>query len=542
LKVYGKDKGCFHNGSYIISWCVGHLVSLADASSYGEQYKKWDNVPVIPSDWNYVVKENTKEQFNILKKFMNADYVHEVVCATDAGREGELIFWHTYKMAECEKPVKRLWISSLEDSAIRNGFANLRSSKEFDNLYKSALCRERADWLVGINATRFFTTLYKSDKPLSIGRVQTPTLAMLVQRDNDIKNFIKEKYYTVEINCGEYSAFSEKFTDFEQADKLQKLCKIAKAKVVDISTEEKKINTPKLYDLTTLQRDANRIYGFTAQQTLDTVQRLYDSRLSTYPRTDSQYLTEDMEETARTVIKAIISKTKFAEHTQYTAENANLKSVMNNKMVSDHHAIIPTINIATTEFFNLTDMDRKILYLISARLLSATAEQHIYENTTVTLDCNRYKFTARGKTVIRKGYKQISDNFFNCVRIKQDAEDKTLPKIQLDNEYNVTSKTVEHYTQPPKPFTEDTLLSAMERAGNEDYSTDDVEHKGLGTPATRANIIETIISRGYAQRNEKQLIPTDIGKKLIECVPEKLKSAKLTAMAKQQNNTNKYHN
>jgi DNA topoisomerase-3 len=359
--------------------------------------------------------------------------------------------------------------------------------------------------------------------------VQTPTLAMLVQRDNDIKNFIKEKYYTVEINCGEYTAFSEKFTDFGQADKLQKLCKIAKAKVVDISTEEKKINPPRLYDLTTLQRDANRIYGFTAQQTLDTVQRLYDNRLSTYPRTDSQYLTKDMEETARMVISAIMNKTQFAEHTQYTVKNANIQSVINNKKVSDHHAIIPTINIETTDFCNLTDMDRKILYLISARLLSATAEQHIYENTMVTLDCNGYKFTAKGKAVIRKGYKQILDNFFNCVRIKQDAEDKTLPNIQFDNEYNVTSKTVEHYTQPPKPFTEDTLLSVMERAGNEDYTTDDVERKGLGTPATRASIIETIISRGYAQRNKKQLVPTDMGKKLIECVPEKLKSAKLTA-------------
>jgi len=459
---------------------------------------------------------------------MNDTEVSEVICATDAGREGELIFRHVYNMAGCTKKIKRLWISSLEDSAIKKGFENLKDGNDYENLYKSALCRERADWLVGINATRFFTTLYNSNKALSIGRVQTPTLAMLVERENAIKNFIKEKYFTLEINCGEFFAYTDEIISEEEAKTLFNSCKIGRAKVIDIVKEEKKINPPKLYDLTTLQRDANRIFGFTAQQTLDSVQRLYDSKLSTYTRTDSRYLTEDMEDTAREIIEIIKNITDFSKNIDYTA---NIKSVMNNKKVSDHHAIIPTANIKNTDLSALTDTDKKILYLISARLLSAAAEKYVYENTVVTLKCNDIVFKTKGKTVINKGYRQIDDNFFNFLKCKpeEQEEEKNLPLIEIDSEYNITSKIIEHYTQPPKPYTEDTLLSAMERAGNSDYDTDEVERKGLGTPATRAGIIETVISRGYSERNKKQLIPTEKGKKLIECVPEKLKSAKLTA-------------
>ena len=528
LGISKKGKGYIENDEYIVSWCIGHLIGLAEPESYGEEYKKWDKLPIIPSHWNYVIKTNTGEQFSIVKKLMNDTDVSEVICATDAGREGEIIFRHVYNMSKCSKKIKRLWISSLEDSAIKKGFENLKDGDYYENLYQSALCRERADWLVGINATRFFTTLYNSDKALSIGRVQTPTLAMLVKRDNDIKNFVKEKYFTIEMNCGEFCAYTDKIMFEEKAKLLLDSCKIGRAKVVDIVKEEKKINPPKLYDLTTLQRDANRIFGFTAQQTLESVQRLYDNKLLTYPRTDSQYLTEDMEDTARDVIEILKSITDFTKNTDY---KANIKPVMNNKKVSDHHAVIPTVNIISTNLSELLDTDKRTLYLTAARLLTAAAEKYVYENTVVTLKCNDIVFKAKGKTVINKGYRQIDDNFFDFIRYKPEKteEEKNLPSIQLGDEYNITSKIVEHYTQPPKPYTEDTLLSAMERAGNSSYDTDDIERKGLGTPATRAGIIETVISRGYAERKNKQIIPTEKGKKLVECVPEKLKSAKLTA-------------
>lgn len=528
LGISKKGKGYIENDEYIVSWCIGHLIGLAEPESYGEEYKKWDKLPIIPSKWNYSVKTSTGEQFSILKKLMNDTDISEVICATDAGREGEIIFRHVYNMAKCTKKIKRLWISSLEDSAIKKGFENLKDGDYYENLYQSALCRERADWLVGINATRFFTTLYNSDKALSIGRVQTPTLAMLVRRDNDIKNFVKEKYFTLEMNCGEFFACTDKIVLEEEAKTLLDGCKIGRAKVIDVTKEEKKINPPKLYDLTTLQRDANRIFGFTAQQTLESVQRLYDKKILTYPRTDSQYLTEDMEDTARDVIEILKSITDFTKNTDY---NANVKPVMNNKKVSDHHAVIPTVNIVSANLSELLDTDKKILYLTAARLLTATSEKYIYENIVVTLKCNDVIFKAKGKTIINKGYRQIDDNFFDFIRYKPEKteEEKNLPPIQLGSEYNITSKIVGHYTQPPKNYTEDTLLSAMERAGNSSYDTDNVERKGLGTPATRAGIIETVISRRYVERKNKQFIPTEKGKKLIECVPEKLKSAKLTA-------------
>ncbi len=527
LGISKKRKGYIENDEYIVSWCIGHLIGLAEPENYGEEYKNWNKLPIIPSQWNYVVKTSTGEQFSILKKLMNDIDVSEVICATDAGREGELIFRHVYAMAGCTKKIKRLWISSLEDSAIKKGFENLKDGDYYENLYQSALCRERADWLVGINATRFFTTLYNSDKALSIGRVQTPTLAMLVKRDSDIQNFVKEKYFSLEMNCGEFFAYTDKITSEEEAKILFKNCKIGRAKVIDIVKEKKKISPPKLYDLTTLQRDANRIFGFTAQQTLESAQRLYDSKLLTYPRTDSQYLTEDMEDTTRDVIEILKSITDFTKDTNY---NANIKLVMNNKKVSDHHAIIPTVSIVSANLSELMDTDKKTLYLTAARLLTATAEENTYENTVVTLKCNDIVFKTKGKTVINKGYRQIDDNFFDFIMYKPEkSTEKDLPSVQIGNEYNITSKIVEHYTQPPKPYTEDTLLSSMERAGNSSYDTDDVERKGLGTPATRAGIIETVISRGYAERKNRQLIPTEKGKKLIECVPEKLKSAKLTA-------------
>ena len=531
LSVNNKKDGYIENDNYIISWCVGHLVELAPPESYGEEYKNWDNLPIMPDDYNYIIKPASKKQFETLKKLMSDSSVSEIVCATDAGREGELIFRHTYKMAECKKPFKRLWISSLEDAAIKEGFQNLHIGFDYDNLYLSALCRERADWLVGINATRFFTTLYKSASVLSIGRVQSPTLAMIVERDNQIANFKKEKYYTVEINCGDFSATSEKILNFVQAESIKNKCDNAQATVTDVKKEFKKTAPPKLYDLTSLQRDANKLYGFTAQQTLESVQRLYDNKLSTYPRTDSRYLTEDMEQTARNIITIIANV--MPELCRNTEINPNVAVVMNNKKVSDHHAIIPTANIEKTDLKSLTDTDRKMLLLIAHRLISATSESFEYESTSVTLNCSDTEFKTVGKMVTKNGFRTIEENlkmYLNCKDEEStDKEEKTLPNISVNQTFEVVSSIKDHYTQPPKPYTEDTLLSAMERAGNEDYDTDEVERKGLGTPATRANIIETIIKRGYVERKKKQLISTEKGKSIYSILPEELKSAKMTA-------------
>jgi DNA topoisomerase-3 len=448
-----------------------------------------------------------------------------------AGREGELIFRLVYNQAKCNKPIERLWISSLEDNAIRKGFENLKPGKEYDNLYKSALCRERADWLIGMNATRYFTVNNGNKGVLSIGRVQTPTLAMIVNRDFEIANFVKSKYYTVEINCGAFTATSDKITNLEQAQALTKSCQIAKAFVADIKKENKSVNPPKLYDLTSLQRDANKIYGFTAQQTLNTLQKLYEAKLVTYPRTDSRYLTDDMESTVAEVIKAVTNITDFAKG---IVDNPNIKPTLDSTKVSDHHAIIPTANIQSATFTALSTDEIKIMYMVIARLLSATAPKYRYESTTITLNCNNNIFTATGKTITDKGFKAVDEQLAIFAKCKiDDTNTPTLPKITINQEYAVTSKLLEHYTQPPKPYTEDTLLSAMERAGNEDYTTDDVERKGLGTPATRANIIETLVFREYIERKGKNLISTDKGKSLINIVPDILKSAKMTAMAKQ---------
>lgn len=527
-KVLGsnqKQNGYYKGNGYIVSWCIGHLVSLAPPESYGEKYKNWNELPVIPQSWNYELKENTKKQFFILEKLMFSDEVDYIVCATDAGREGELIFRHVYNYAGCKKPFKRLWISSLEENSVRQGFQNLKDSTVYDNLYKSALCRERADWLVGINATRLITRLYDSTDVLSIGRVQTPTLSLIVERDNEIANFQKEKYYTVVINCGEFKATSDKINDISEAKNFCKNCK--QAKVSAVNKEVKTIKPPKLYDLTTLQREANRIYGFTAKQTLESLQNLYDNKLATYPRTDSRYLTDDMYDTAKAIIDVIKQKFDFAKGIEDTT---NINAVIDNKKVSDHHAIIPTININKVDISTLTDTEKKILYLISIRLLSSTSSKHIYESTSVKLVCSDREFTASGKKILEKGYKAIEEQFYSLVKIK--SEDKTeniLPEIKEGDVFDVTAETAERFTKSPKPYTEDTLLSAMERSGNDDYDTDEVEKKGLGTPATRAAIIETLIERGYVSRNKKQLISTPKGQSIIKAVPDSVKSSKLTA-------------
>lgn len=527
-KVIGavnRNDGYIEGNGYIVTWCIGHLVSLAPPESYDEKYKKWDELPIIPVVWKYEVLPGTKKQFGILKKLMNSGKVDTVICATDAGREGELIFRHVYNEAGCKKPIERLWVSSLEDEAIKKGFGNLKSGMEYNNLYQSALCREHADWLVGINATRHFTVKNGNKGVISIGRVQTPTLALIVERDSEIRNFKKGYYYTVEINCGGFKAVSSKYENEEQA---QVLCNNSNtAFVTDVKKENKVITPPKLYDLTSLQRDANRMLGFTAQQTLDILQKLYEAKLVTYPRTDSRFLTEDMEDTALAVINTITEAISFKINSK-----PNIKPVMNNAGVSDHHAIIPTINIKTADFKAFDDNSVKLLHLISSRLLSATSPKCEYESTTVILSCADTDFTAVGKVVKNIGFKEIEKQLVSMIKNKpEDKEDNIsiLPDIIKGVEYAVNAKVIKHESQPPKPFTEDTLLSAMEKAGSTDFVDNCYERKGLGTPATRANIIETLIKRGYIERKGKQLISTDKGAKVVYSVPEVLRSAKMTA-------------
>lgn len=525
-----KKKGYYQGNGYIVSWCYGHLVGLAEPESYDNKFKQWKNVPVIPSRWIYEIKENTRSQFEIIKNLMNHITVDTVINAADAGREGELIFRHVYEMSGCRKPVKRLWLSSLEDSAIREGFENLKDSSYYENLYKSALCRERADWIVGMNMTRFFTVLYNSTKPLTIGRVQTPTLALIVERDRLISSFTREKYYTVVLNCGAFSCESERFSDLGEAESIVKRCNLSHAVVGNIIKEEKKVSPPKLYDLTALQREANRLYGYTAQQTLEALQRLYDNKLVTYPRTDSRFLTEDMADTARSIIDVIKERFDFAKTTE---NEPNISAVMDNSKVTDHHALIPTANIKTADFEKIITTDKNILYLIAERLLTATAEKYVYEDTKVILDCQGIKFTAKGKIPLNMGFKEIAKAFADYVikpeDVKADSHRNSLPEISEGRSFAVTAELSEHYTSPPKPFTEDTLLAAMENAGNSDYNTDEAERKGLGTPATRASIIETIITRGYAERKGKSLTSTEKGKNIIKIMPEKLCSPKMTA-------------
>ena len=526
-----RKDGYLEGNEYLVSWCVGHLVELAQPESYEEAWKKWsyESLPIIPQEWQHEVKSDTKAQYQILKKLMHDDRVDAVVCATDAGREGELIFRLTYNMAGCRKPMKRLWISSMEESAIRDGFHNLRPGSDYDNLYHSALCRQEADWLVGINGTRLFTVLY-GGKALKVGRVQTPTLAMLVDREAKIMNFKKEAYYVVHILGNGLDAVSEHICDKAEAEKIAGVCANGQALVTAVVKEEKWIAPPKLYDLTTLQRDANRLFGFTAKQTLEYTQSLYEKKLVTYPRTDSQYLSDDMEGTARNVIEAIFNSLLFEQNIMF---NPDVKKVLNSKKVTDHHAIIPTMEIVKQDLKAIPESEMKILSLCANRLLCATAEKHIYNSTKAELTCNGMVFKVSGKEIWKNGWKDFEDFFKNSYKTTEDKKDsddtKKLPELTEGMTIEVEqTKVSEHFTQPPKHFTEDSLLSAMERAGSEDMD-DDVERKGLGTPATRADIIEKLVKDGFVKREKKQMIPTEDGMKLITVLPDVVKSPKLTA-------------
>lgn len=521
-----KQNGYWQGGGYLVSWCIGHLVSFAEAGQYDEKYCKWryEDLPILPQPWQFIVPDEKKQQFEVLRALLNRPDVDSVTAATDAGREGELIFRFVYQMAGCTKPVKRLWISSMEDAAIREGFANLCPDSDYDALYQSALCRAKADWLVGINATRLFSVLYH--KTLTVGRVQTPTLKMLVDRDAKILRFQKERYYTVGIQSGSLKADSGRIASMDEADTLKNACAGASAICSSVKREKKTEQPPKLYDLTTLQREANRLFGFTAKQTLDYAQQLYEKKLLTYPRTDSQYLTEDMGQTAQHLVSDLLGLLPFAQGLALTPD---VDRVLNSKKVSDHHAITPTAEFVKQGFTGLAESECKLMNLVCAKLLCAVAVPHEYETVAAVFSCAGNEFTAKGKTVLIPGWKEIDQRF--RATLKADTEEEVLnalPELAEGQNFSVTTDILEHFTSPPKAYTEDTLLSAMERAGAEDMP-EEAERKGLGTPATRAAILEKLVQMGFVQRKGKQLVPTKDGINLAVVLPESLTSPALTA-------------
>ena len=518
LGADGREDGCFIGNGYIVSWCFGHLAELASAEVYDERYGKWrcEDLPILPQPWRYSVTRGKQKQFDLLRDLLRSDEVSEVINACDAGREGELIFRTVYALSGCTKPMKRLWISSMEDEAIREGFNDLRPGSEYDSLYEAALCRSRADWLVGINATRLFSVLYH--RTLNVGRVVSPTLALIVQREAEIKAFTPTPFYTVELSAGGIEAASERFSEKADAEGLQKVCKGASATVSAVERKEKTEKAPALYDLTTLQRDANRLLGYTAQQTLDYLQALYEKKLCTYPRTDSRFLTDDMADKVSEIaaVAANISGRALAE--------ANAKQVCNSKKVSDHHAIVPTVTAGSADLSALPAGELAILKLVSVQVLCAVGSPHVYAETAATLDCGDAAFTAKGKAVLSMGWKSY---------LEQEQKDKPLPELSEGASFPVDSVTVrEGKTTPPKRFTEDTLLSVMETAGAKE-TPDDAERKGLGTPATRAAILEKLVSTGFVERKKQKkavsLVPSPGGTALITVLPEQLQSPLLTA-------------
>ncbi|MCD7771553.1 MAG: DNA topoisomerase 3 [Oscillospiraceae bacterium] len=528
-KVLGareRRDGYLEGSGYVVSWCVGHLVELALPGSYDERYAKWrkEDLPILPRQWQYQVSSATKKQFGILRQLMNRSDVESLICATDAGREGELIFRLVYHQCGCTKPFERLWISSMEDSAIRDGFASLRPGSEYDALYEAALCRERADWLVGINATRLFSCLYR--QTLNVGRVMTPTLGMVVQREAAISAFVPEPFYTVRLLADGCEAVSDRFTEKSAAVALRDACKKEMQTVVKtVVRKEKQEKPPALYDLTTLQRDANRLLGFTAQQTLTYLQSLYERKLATYPRTDSRYLTEDMAET----LPGLVSLTATAFDLDGSLP-VHAAQVIDSKKVSDHHAVIPTRELQNCNFAAMPKGEFAVLQLISARLLCAVGEPYRYAETTVELECAGQVFTAKGRTVLDEGWKAVEKRFFPN---KVEKQAPVLPELSMDGTLPIASVDVkEGKTSPPKHFTEDLLLQAMETASADEFP-DEAERKGIGTPATRAGIIEKLVQKGFLERKGsgkvKNLLPTDKGEALVTVTPEQIQSPSMTA-------------
>lgn len=544
-KVIGaakKEKGYFSGNGYYVSWCVGHLIRSAMPEEYNPELKKWtfEALPFVPEKWQTVIIDATKDQYSTLKSLIIRNDVTELICATDAGREGELIFRLVYEKTGCKKPFKRLWISSMEESAIKEGFNNLKDGKEYDNLYYAALCRMHADFLVGINATRLYSCLYS--KTLNIGRVQSPTINLIVSRQREIENFIPQPYYVLTADCGEFKA-SNKVNDLDTANKIVAKCNGKKGSITQIKKEEKTENPEALYDLTSLQREANRLLGFSAQQTLDIAQSLYENKLLTYPRTDSRYLTEDMKNSAFETINSILTLKHFDTMTlnNYDTKQLNISRIINNKKVNDHHAIIPTKTLAAADLEKLPTAERQILTLVIYRLLTAPYAAYKYTQTNVMLDIEGESFKATGKQIVSMGYKEFQNNLIALLKAKQDKEDSTdeqdnnnlppqLTEGQTFNNVPVTKETKK--TKPPQPYTEETLLAAMEKAGcfiEDEELKDSVKYCGLGTPATRAGIIERIIKTGFIERKGKKLLATQTAYTLMDLLPEKLKHPDLTA-------------
>lgn len=530
LSAYKKQDGYMEGENCLVSWCLGHLAEYARPEEYDERYAKWqfDDLPIIPEKWKLQVSADKKKQFSVLKDLMNREDIEYLVNGCDAGREGELIFQRVYDLSGCRKPVRRLWISSMEDEAIRNGFHEMKDAGFYSNLCMAAVCRAQADWLIGMNATRAYTTKYY--KKLVVGRVQTPTLAMLTERQDRIEHFQKETFYRVELTDGKLVVVSENITNKADAELLAALCDGSEAIITELNREQKKISPPKLYDLTSLQREANRYFGFTAKKTLDLLQELYEEKLVTYPRTDSRFVTEDMIGTVEELAGKMPLLLPFVE---YGKLGHNIKRVINNAKVSDHHAILPTKVAVEKGIVDLPVDKKNLLMLIGQQVLQAVGEDYLYEQTDVTVNCQKNEFTARGKTAVQMGFKDVERAFrSHCVKAEKEDTDKQLEipygyqkGMQL---FNIKAETSTHYTSPPKSFNEDTLLAAMETAGNKEFD-EKTEKKGLGTPATRASTIEKLVASGYAQRKGKQIIPTAEGRELIRVMPENLKSAGLTA-------------
>lgn len=512
--------------NYLVSWCIGHLVGLCDAYEYDERYKSWryDDLPIVPEEWKTKVLDSTAKQFKVLKDLMHRSDVTEIICATDAGREGELIFRLVYEQAGCRKPVQRLWISSMEEKSIQEGFENLRDGSYYDDLYQSALCRARADWLIGINASRLFSVLYK--KNLKVGRVVTPTLAMIVERNQKITEFKKEQYYETALSFGNVRALSEKITDRKQAEQLADRCRGKNCQVILDEKKVKNVSTPRLYDLTTLQRDANRILGYTAQETLEAAQSLYEDGLITYPRTDSEYLNDEMDATEEELIEIVEALMDFMDLSDYEPD---IRKTLNSKKVTDHHAIIPTEKLTSDKIRKLGERQRNVLILIETRLLMATSKPYIYESHKCELLCEGTKFYLNFRDVLQSGFKSIERQMYLYFGKKCPEEEDPEIHLVLKMSYGpCDTEVLEKWTQPPRQFTEDSLLAAMERAGNEDL-TKETEKKGLGTPATRAAIIEKLVSSGFVTRENKNLVPTNDGNVLITILPDEIKSPKMTA-------------
>jgi len=547
-KVIGanqKKDGYLEGNGYIVSWCVGHLIELANPEHYDEKYKKWrkEDLPIFPAPFLYQVTASTKKQYQVLKELMKRPDIDGLVEATDAGREGELIFRLVYKQAGCKKPFERLWISSMEDKAIKEGFANLKPGAEYDDLYEAALCRERADWLVGINATRFFSTVY--GQTLNVGRVMTPTLAMIVEREAEIKGFKPENFYTVQMLVSGVAVTSKRFKTKQEAEELvEKINAADKAKISKMETTTKTEKPPLLYDLTSLQRDANKYYGFTAQQTLDYTQSLYEKKLVTYPRTDSRYLTDDMDDS--TARLCCLMKDKYG-YTKMVP--ISTKQVLNSSKVSDHHAIIPTENVSDADYSEIPSGEQKILGLVTARLLSSVGDSAEITEYALEVECAGEVFKAKSKCITSPGWHLLEDWILG--KKQDDGEDDSGKKDDggsygileiLEADASLLSegrelpardpKVKEGKTTPKKRFTEDSLLSAMESAGAKDMP-DEVERKGLGTPATRAGVIEKLVRIGFVERQgskkTKYLVPTEKGTSLITVMPEQIQSASMTA-------------